>query len=66
MTAVLRKLESGARVFVHPCDECGAENAPFGFRRAGDPSRWYCSAHRALGEAFLAGRKGGDLFGGAP
>lgn len=55
MTAVLRKLESGARVFVHPCDECGSDNAPFGYRKPNQPSRWYCRAHRKIGESWLRG-----------
>jgi len=54
MTAVWRKTETG-RVLVHPCDECGNDVAPFGFRKKGEPSRWYCREHREIGEVWLWG-----------
>lgn len=54
MTAILRK--SGNRaILIHSCDECGSDNAPFGFRRAAQPSRWYCAPHRDIGESWLRG-----------
>lgn len=55
MTAVLRKLPTGARVLIHPCDECGTDNAPWGFFKHGQLSRWYCTQHREIGEAWLRG-----------
>lgn len=55
MTAVLRKLRTGARVLIHPCDRCGVDNAPWGFFKTGHLSRWYCTAHREIGELWLRG-----------
>lgn len=40
-------------MLIHPCDQCGSNLAVFGFRRAGQPSHWYCAAHRDVGEAWL-------------
>lgn len=31
MPGVLRKLPSGARVLIHPCETCGSDRAPFGY-----------------------------------
>lgn len=53
MTAVLRKLRTGARVLIHPCDQCGVDNAPWGFFKSGHLSRWYCTEHREIGERWL-------------
>ncbi|GAA0721500.1 hypothetical protein [Dokdonella soli] len=55
MTAVLRKLESGTRMMIHPCNVCGSDRAPFGYTVKGHPSRWYCWEHREVGEAYLRG-----------
>lgn len=54
MTATLRR--SGNRaILIHPCEVCGRDNAPFGFRKPNEPSRWYCAAHREVGEVWLGG-----------
>lgn len=54
MTATLRR--SGNRaILTHPCEVCGSDNAPFGFRKENQPSRWYCREHRELGETWLRG-----------
>lgn len=55
MTAILRRLPSGARVLIHPCDECGSDHAPWGYCLPGKLSRWYCREHREIGEAYLRG-----------
>lgn len=36
------------------CDVCGHAIAPFRYVVAGQRSRWYCRAHRAEGDAWLA------------
>lgn len=53
MTAVIRRNRHGHPILVHPCEECGVYSAPFGFRRGPRESRWYCSEHRGIGEAWL-------------
>ncbi len=55
MPAVIRKNRKGYPILVHPCDECGSNNAPYGFRYGPRESRWYCAAHREVGEAWLRG-----------
>lgn len=55
MPGLIRKLHTGARVLIHPCDECGTDNAPWGFFKHGQLSRWYCKKHREIGEAWLRG-----------
>lgn len=54
--ATIRTLPSGARVLIHPCDECGMPDAPFGYFIEGQLSRWYCANHRGVGEALLEGK----------
>ena len=56
MTATLRR--SGNRaILIHPCEVCGSDNAPFGFRTSPTESYWYCAAHREVGEAVLRGEQ---------
>lgn len=55
MSASWRKTVSGGRILIHPCDECGVDRAPFGFRKPAQPSRWYCSEHREIGERWMRG-----------
>lgn len=55
MTALWRKAASGGRVLIHPCDECGSDRAPWGYRKPNQPSRWYCAEHREIGERWQRG-----------
>lgn len=58
-----RKTAAAGMMFVHPCQICGTENAPFGFEvelRNDKLGRWYCAEHKGQANVGQAKHESGS------